>query len=151
MPTTATRAERPAARPAITVQRAARGAPAARRLARFARAAARAGMTVTLRVVGAAEARRLNRAFRRRDYATNVLAFAYGGGAGDIVLCHPVIRREALAQGKSLAAHYAHMVVHGMLHLRGYDHARRAEAARMARAEARILRRLGFADPYAVK
>ncbi|MDW8470074.1 MAG: rRNA maturation RNase YbeY [Burkholderiales bacterium] len=133
------------------MQRAVRGAPPARALARYARAAARAGMTVTLRVVGAAEARRLNRAFRRRDYAPNVLAFDYGEGAGDIVLCHPVIRREARAQRKRLAAHYAHLVVHGMLHLRGYDHARRADAARMRRAEARVLRRLGFADPYALE
>jgi len=70
---------------------------------------------------------------------------------GDIVLCHPVIRREARAQGKSLAAHYAHLVVHGMLHLRGMTHARAAEAARMERAEIRILRRLGVADPYTVK
>ncbi|MCX7961713.1 MAG: rRNA maturation RNase YbeY [Burkholderiales bacterium] len=133
------------------MQRAVRGAPPARALARYARAAARAGMAVTLRVVGAAEARRLNRTFRRRDYAPNVLAFDYGEGAGDIVLCHPVIRREARAQRKRLAAHYAHLVVHGMLHLRGYDHARRADAARMRRAEARVLRRLGFADPYAVE
>jgi probable rRNA maturation factor len=151
MPTTATRAARRAARPGLAVQRAVRGAPAARVLSRYARAAARAGMAVTLRVVGAAEARRLNRTFRRRDYPTNVLAFAYGNGAGDIVLCDAVIRREARAQGKSLAAHYAHMVVHGMLHLRGHDHAGRAEAARMQRAEIRILRRLGFADPYAVE
>jgi probable rRNA maturation factor len=70
---------------------------------------------------------------------------------GDIVLCHPVIRREARAQGKTLAAHYAHLVVHGMLHLRGMDHARARAAERMERAEIRILRRLGVADPYAVE
>jgi probable rRNA maturation factor len=70
---------------------------------------------------------------------------------GDIVLCHPVIRREARAQQKTLAAHYAHLVVHGMLHLRGMDHARARAAATMERAEIRVLRRLGFADPYAVK
>ncbi len=117
-------------------------------------------MQVTLRLVGAAEGRRLNRTFRGRDYATNVLTFLYGvartrGGKallqGDIVLCHPVIAREARVQRKSLAAHYAHLVVHGMLHLRGADHVRAREAARMQRAEARILRRLGFADPYAVE
>jgi probable rRNA maturation factor len=141
------------------VQRAARGAPSARRLRAWALAAARAGSEVTLRVVGAAESRRLNRVFRGRDYATNVLAFAYAPACnvrataahGDIVLCHPVIHREARAQGKTLAAHYAHLVVHGMLHLRGMDHARARAAERMERAEIRVLRRLGIADPYAVE
>ena len=135
----------------ITVQRAARGAPAARTLLRGARAAAGAGTHATLRVVGAAESRRLNRAFRGRDYATNVLSFSYGRNRGDIVLCHPVIAREARDQGKALVAHYAHMVVHGLLHLRGLDHERRADAARMERRELRILRSLGFPDPYRAK
>ncbi|MGQ0509739.1 MAG: rRNA maturation RNase YbeY [Betaproteobacteria bacterium] len=135
----------------FAVQRAVRGAPAARVLLRSARAAAGAGMQATLRVVGAAEGRRLNRAFRNRDYATNVLSFHYGRNRGDIVLCHPVIAREARTQGKPLLAHYAHMVVHGLLHLRGLDHARRAEAERMERREIRILRTLGYPDPYQVK
>jgi probable rRNA maturation factor len=133
------------------VQRAVRGAPAAARLREWARAAARPGAEVTLRVVGAAEARLLNRVFRKRDYATNVLSFSYSQRQGDVVLCHPVIASEARAQGKSLAAHYAHLVVHGMLHLRGRDHARRAEARRMERAEIAVLRRLGFGDPYTVE
>jgi probable rRNA maturation factor len=160
--TTTRRGRSSAARAAIVVQRAAAapGAPGERRLRAIARAAARGAMQVTLRLVGAAEGRRLNRAFRDRDYATNVLTFPYGvartrGGKsllqGDIVLCHPVIAREARAQRKPLIAHYAHLVVHGMLHLRGADHVRAREAARMERAEARILRRLGFADPYAVE
>jgi probable rRNA maturation factor len=164
MRTRSTRTKR--RRPSVAVQRAARGAPPARRLRAWALAACTAGGEVTLRVVGAAEGRRLNRAFRGREQATNVLSFAYAparsAGAprrrarstavrGDIVLCHPVIRREAREQGKSLAAHYAHLVVHGMLHLRGMDHARAAEAARMERAEIRILRRVGVADPYAVR
>jgi len=80
-----------------------------------------------------------------------VLSFPYGRGSGDIVLCHPVIAREARAQGKSIAAHYAHLVVHGILHLRGYDHEKKRDAERMERREIRILRRLGFADPYTVK
>ncbi|HEX5093314.1 MAG TPA: rRNA maturation RNase YbeY [Burkholderiales bacterium] len=133
------------------VQRAVRGAPAAARLRAFARAAARPGQTITLRVVGAAEARTLNRTFRRRDYPTNVLSFGYSRTHGDIVLCHPVIAREARAQGKSLAAHYAHLVVHGVLHLRGHDHARAAAARRMERREVALLARLGFADPYTVE
>ena len=106
---------------------------------------------VTLRIVGAREGRRLNRTFRKKDYATNVLTFAYGRGAGDLILCHPVIAREAREQGKTLAAHYAHMVVHGLLHLRGYDHEKKREAERMERAEARLLRRAGFRNPYTVE
>ena len=100
--------------------------------------------------------RSLNRDFRHRDYATNVLTFCYGRSAGrdgprlrgDIVLCHPVVAREARAQRKSTEAHYAHLVVHALLHLRGYDHRRTDEARRMERAEVRALRRLGFANPY---
>ena len=149
MRTRSTRAKRP--RSSVAVQRAVRGAPSVRRLRGWALAAARAGSEITLRVVGAAEARRLNRAFRRRDYATNVLSFAYARRAGDVVLCHPVIAREARAQGKTLAAHYAHLVVHGVLHLHGLDHVRVGDAERMERAEIRILRRFGVADPYAVK
>lgn len=135
------------------MQRAARGAPSAVRLRSWARAACAGPAEITLRVVGAAEARRLNRAFRSRDYATNVLSFPYGARPlrGDIVLCHPVIAREARQQGKSLAVHYAHLVVHGMLHLRGHGHSRKPAAARMERAEIRILRRLGFGDPYIVE
>jgi len=133
------------------VQRTVRGAPSAARLRNWARAAARAGAEVTLRVVGAAEARRLNRAFRKRDCATNVLSFAYSRSHGDVVLCHPVIAREARAQGKTLAAHYAHLVVHGMLHLRGLGHARAADARRMERRETLLLARLGFGDPYTVE
>jgi probable rRNA maturation factor len=99
---------------------------------------------ITLRIVGAPEGRRLNRTYRKRNYATNVLTFS----TGDIVLCHPVIRKEARQQGKTLHAHYAHLVVHGALHLQGHDHARKADAARMERKEVRMLRRLGFANPY---
>ena len=124
-----------------------RGVPSAVSLRKWAVRAA----DVTLRIVGEAEGRQLNRTYRRRDYATNVLSFPYGEGQGDVVLCHPVIAREARAQGKSVAAHYAHLVVHGILHLRGYRHERKAEARRMAREEIRLLRRLGLRNPYAVE
>ena len=100
---------------------------------------------VTLRVVGESEGRRLNRTFRNRNYATNVLTFS----TGDVVLCHPVIKREARAQGKTLAAHYAHLVVHACLHLRGYDHEKKRDAARMEAREIRILRRGRIRNPYA--
>jgi len=125
--------------------------PPARLLRRYARAAATAGCSITLRVVGTAESKRLNSRYRRKGRATNVLSFPYRARPleGDVVLCHPVIAREAKAQGKALAAHYAHLVVHGVLHLRGHDHLRENDATRMERSEIRLLRRFGFADPYA--
>ncbi len=119
-----------------------RGVPAAASLAEWARAA-RPRTALTLRIVGAREGRRLNQAFRGKDRPTNVLSFPLDR-EGDIVLCHPVIAREAREQGKRLAAHYAHLVVHGVLHLRGYDH-----GAPMERQEMRILRGFGYPDPYA--
>jgi len=136
----------------VAVQRAIRAAPPARLLRRCALNAATAGCDITLRVVGAAESRRLNSRYRKKTRATNVLSFPYRTKPleGDIVLCHPVIAAEARTQGKTLAAHYAHLVVHGVLHLRGHDHLRKADAARMERTEIRLLRGLGFADPYAI-
>jgi len=125
-----------------------RGVPSA---ASFRKWCSFASSPVTVRIVGAGEGRRLNRTFRKRDYATNVLSFPYGRGAGDVILCHPVIAREARKSGKTLAAHYAHMVVHGLLHLSGYDHEKKREAARMERAEVRLLRRAGFRNPYTVE
>jgi probable rRNA maturation factor len=102
---------------------------------------------ITLRIVGAKEGLFFNRKFRKKGKATNVLTFH----TGDIVLCHPVIRREARQQGKSLRAHYAHLVVHGALHARGYDHEKKRDAARMEAREIRILRRLGFRNPYTLE
>jgi probable rRNA maturation factor len=122
-----------------------RGVPGAAFLRRWAVA------PVTLRIVGEAEGRRLNRRFRRRDYATNVLSFRYEKMRGDVVLCHPVIRREARAQGKHLRDHYAHLVVHGCLHLRGYDHEKKRDAARMEAREIAILKRGGIGNPYTVE
>ena len=133
----------------VTVQIAVAGAPPAATLRRFARAVSRAA--IALRVVGATEGKLLNGTFRKKRYPTNVLSFSYGGGNGDVVLCHPVIAREARQQGKSLRAHYAHLVVHGILHLRGHDHLRKSDALRMERAEIRILRRLGVDNPYTLK
>ena len=122
-------------------------APAAARLRKFARAAAPYGADITLRVVGAAEGRRLNRIYRKRDYATNVLAFE----SGDVVLCHPVVAREARLQQKALEAHYAHLVIHAMLHLRGFRHGRAHDAKRMERREIAILGRFGYPNPYRIK
>ena len=105
-------------------------------------------MQVLLRIVGSPEGRKLNKKFRKKSRATNVLSFSYGKGAGDIVLCHPVVAREARAQAKSVEAHHAHLLVHGLLHLQGYDHETRREAEDMERRERRLLARLGFPDPY---
>jgi probable rRNA maturation factor len=142
---------------ALRVQYASRAAhlPSQRQLRRWASAALAQDAKVTLRIVGEAEGRRLNREFRGKDYPTNVLTFAYREQrtlAGDIVLCAPVVRQEAQAQGLSLAAHYAHLVVHGMLHLQGYDHERDAAAALvMESLESEIVTQLGYPDPYAVQ
>ena len=140
----------------LTVQYASRatGLPSRRQLRRWAAAALTQDAEVTLRIVGKPEGRRLNRDFRGKDYATNVLTFTYPGQrplAGDIVLCAPVVRQEAGAQGVSLAAHYAHLVVHGILHLQGYDHEHAREAEVMERLETEIVTRLGYPEPYAVQ
>jgi probable rRNA maturation factor len=110
---------------------------------------------IGLRVVDEAEGHSLNRNFRDRDYATNVLTFIYDNAgpsaqslAGDIVLCAPVIEREAREQHKNLTAHYTHLTVHGVLHLQGYDHENDVEAAAMEQMEAEILERLGYENPY---
>lgn len=140
---------------ALEIQRASRAAhvPPDARLRRWARAALGREATVTLRIVAEAEARRLNREYRGRDYATNVLTFAYGVDgrgalAGDVVICAPVVAREARSQGKPVEAHYAHLLVHGLLHLQGLDHEAGREARRMERREREILAELGFPDPY---
>ena len=164
MPTNATRSapgpKRAASRAAaVTVQVACavRGIPPAARLRAWARAAAGGPAVLTIRLVTAGEARALNAAYRGADYVPNVLSFSYarrraGEGApalcGDVVLCPSVVAREAGRQGKRLEAHFAHLTVHGVLHLLGYGHARARAASRMERAEVRILRALGFADPY---
>jgi probable rRNA maturation factor len=107
---------------------------------------------ITVRIVGAAEGRRLNREFRGKDYATNVLTFAYTPTPftlADLVLCAPVVASEALLQGKPLRAHYAHLLVHGALHAQGWDHEKsQADALAMEAQETAILARLGFDSPY---
>lgn len=106
---------------------------------------------VVLRFVGREEGEALNRNFRGKSVATNVLTFVYDDViplSGDIVLCAPVIHEEARQQQKSLAAHYAHLTVHGILHLQGYDHVNDDEAAVMESLETKIVTRLGYADPY---
>jgi probable rRNA maturation factor len=144
----------PAPRLALTVQYAVAAAtlPAPAALRRWARAALERDAAVTIRFVGTREGRRLNAGYRGRDYATNVLAFVYDEGvplSGDLVLCAPVLRAEARAGGRTLAEHCAHLVVHGMLHLQGYDHDTDRRARRMEARETALLASLGIADPYA--
>ena len=132
------------------------GLPTRAQLRQWARAALAHDAVATLRIVDDEEGRMLNRDYRGKDYATNVLTFEYGtiddaGSApmsGDIVLCAPVVAREATEQGKRLEAHYAHLVVHGMLHLQGYDHEDDTGAAVMEALETFVMMRLGFSDPY---
>jgi probable rRNA maturation factor len=135
------------------------GLPAATSLRGFAEAALkgrREDGELSIRVVDSDEGQALNREYRGRDYATNVLSFPaeLPPGVplpilGDLVLCAPVIAREASEQGKALKHHYAHMVVHGVLHLLGYDHMQDAEAEAMEAIECEILASLGMPDPYA--
>lgn len=116
---------------------------------RWAEAAMRSQSWLTFRIVGEAEGRALNLQHRGRDYATNVLTFDYGDGSADIVLCAPVVAREAREQGKTLAAHYAHLVVHGTLHAQGYDHEAGERAAlEMEALEILLLGALGVDNPY---
>lgn len=129
------------------------GAPTPAQVRRWARSALKRPGEITVRIVGSAEGRRLNRRYRGEDHATNVLSFPYalsrGLVQGDVVLCAPVIAREARAQGKTLEAHFAHMVVHAILHLQGHDHARRRDAERMEALEKKLLTNLGYPAPYA--
>ena len=110
---------------------------------------------LSIRIVGTREGRTLNRTYRDKDYATNVLSFSTDLPKGvrlpllgDIAICAPVVRREATEQGKSVADHWAHLTVHGVLHLLGYDHIVEAEAIRMEALETRILKGLGISNPY---
>jgi probable rRNA maturation factor len=155
----------------LAVQNATRGAglPARSTLRRWllralSRTTAAGDVRVTVRFVATAEGRTLNRDYRKRDYATNVLTFAYDEShpgrrertakrspilAGDLALCVPVLRREARAQGKTLRAHCAHLVIHGALHLAGHDHEKAKDARVMEALETELLESLGYDDPYA--
>ena len=136
------------------------GVPCRADFRRWLRAAEPGAARITVRLVDEAEGRELNRDYRGKDYATNLLTFAYDEGEdmplpeglplmGDLVLCRQVVEREAAEQGKALDAHYAHLSVHGMLHLQGFDHEVDAEAEEMEAREREILATLGYPDPYA--
>ena len=165
-------ADGPASRAEIDVQMAASGVlvPSGDDIERWARAATceraagEPAPELTVRVIDEHEMTELNERYRHKRGSTNVLSFAFEmpdspwpddapamNLLGDVVVCHDVVTREAQAQGKALDAHFAHMVVHGVLHLRGYDHEDDAQAAKMEDEERRVLAALGFDDPYAVE
>ena len=129
--------------------------PERRQFFAWARAALTGGGTVTIRLVEVEEARALNLEYRGKDYATNVLSFSYGEVSadppcteGDLLICPSVVFAEASAQAKAPLAHFAHLVVHGMLHLQGWDHDSADQAAAMEKREREILAKFGYDDPY---
>jgi probable rRNA maturation factor len=119
---------------------------------KWVKAATGYGGLLTLRFVNASEGKKLNFAFRKKDYATNVLTFPYELSkntlAADIIFCLPVVQKEAKEQNKSLKAHLAHLIVHGCLHAQAYDHETKKDAGKMETLELKILQQLGFANPY---
>jgi probable rRNA maturation factor len=128
------------------------------KIRRWVQAALFAPAELTIRFVDAAEGQALNRDYRAKDYATNVLTFAYNEGEdvaddaptqADIILCTDVLEQEAKQQKKTVEEHAAHLIVHGVLHAQGYDHDDDEEAAEMEGIETEILAALGYADPYA--
>ncbi len=135
-----------------------KGVPAPASFKRWATAACQGRIKradIAIRIVDEAEGRRLNHHYRGKDYATNVLSFPaeLPEGVmlpllGDLVICAPVVAREAIAQGKLLSAHYAHLTIHGVLHLLGLDHENEREAEAMEAIERSILADFGHADPY---
>lgn len=129
------------------------GVPSRKQIEKCVKSALYDDAALTIRFVDEEEGRALNRTYRGKDYATNVLTFAYAEGAddpvtGDIVLCCPVVEAEAKQQKKPLEAHYAHLIVHGVLHAQGYEHEDDAEAEEMEAIETETLQALGFSDPY---
>jgi len=138
-----------------------RGIPHPRSLRQWALAALPQKRSLCIRIVGAAESRKLNRQWRGKDKPTNVLSFSYSESLassqlpvasspflGDLAICAPIVASEAQEQGKALSAHWAHMVVHGVLHLLGYDHVKNRDAEQMEAHEIAILSHFGYQDPY---
>jgi len=122
------------------------------KVARWVKAALDTDGEIAVRIVDAEEGQALNKDFRKKNYATNVLTFDYAHEPvvmADLIVCASVIEQEAAEQGKSLEAHYAHMLVHGTLHAQGWDHLKKKEAEAMEAREREILAALGFPDPYA--
>ena len=139
----------------LTVQNASQESdiPLKSQFKKWAKAALRVDTEVTIRIVDEAEGRALNHTYRAKNYATNVLTFPLAESPdllGDIIICAPVVAAEAHAQNKPLEAHYAHLTVHGILHLHGYDHEIAAQVELMESLETAIISKLGYANPYLI-
>ncbi len=138
---------------AVQYAASAKNLPTRPQFRRWIKAALERDVQIALRIVDETEGRALNKNFRGKDYATNVLTFVYDDAealSGDVVICAPVVEREAREQHKELPAHYAHLAIHAALHLQGYDHDNEADAAVMEARETAILLKLRYADPYQV-
>ena len=136
---------------AVQYVSAAQNLPTRAQLRRWVKIALQRDAAMTLRIVDEAEGRELNKKYRGKDYATNVLTFVYDDSAvpsGDVVICAPVVEREAAAQRKDLLAHYAHLAIHAALHLQGYEHENDADAAEMEALETGLMLKLHYSDPY---
>ena len=118
---------------------------------RWIKVALQRDVNITLRIVDEPEGRELNKKYRGKDYATNVLTFVYDDSkplSGDVVICAPVVAKEAAEQHKDWLAHYAHLTLHAALHLQGYDHENAADAAEMETLETALMLKLQYSDPY---
>lgn len=127
--------------------------PTRQQFRRWVKVALEQDIQMALRIVDEAEGRALNESFRGKDYATNVLTFVYDDSEplyGDVVICAPVVAREAKEQGKDLLAHYAHMTLHAALHLQGYDHEKEKDAEQMEARETALMLKLRYPPPYLV-
>ena len=135
----------------LTVQYVIPAPPTRQQWRRWFKAALQQDVSMTLRIVDEEEGLELNKTYRGRDYATNVLTFVYEDTdplSGDIVICAPVVEREAAEQNKDLLAHYAHLALHAALHLQGYDHETDEEATEMEARESALMIKMRYADPY---
>ncbi len=133
---------------------AAKKMPTRQQFRRWVKAALEQDVQMALRIVNEAEGRELNRSYRGKDYATNVLTFVYDDTSpiyGDVVICAPVVAREAREQGKELLAHYAHLTIHAALHLQGYDHENRRDAEEMEARETALMLKLRYPAPYLIR
>jgi probable rRNA maturation factor len=128
--------------------------PTRQQFRRWVKVALEQDVQMALRIVNEAEGRELNKGYRGKDYATNVLTFVYDDSSvlyGDIVICAPVVTREAREQGKDLLAHYAHLTIHAALHLQGYDHEKKREAEKMEARETALMLKLRYPAPYLIR
>jgi probable rRNA maturation factor len=132
----------------------AKNLPTRSQFRRWVKVALEQDVQIALRIVDEIEGRALNLSYRHKDYATNVLTFVYDDSAplyGDVVICAPVVAREAKEQGKDLHAHYAHLTIHAALHLQGYDHEKKREAEKMEARETALLVKLRYPAPYLIR